>query len=231
MCTTERACAGIVKLELVFFWWLSFKHGRVGISRYLSYENAIVVHQKQLPCPSLPLSDNARQPRASSLLQLLLGAELVGVTALLLAAVGGTGRETSLVSSQISGFLGRMRIGCVAKTYVALAADGLVAVVLGGKGLQGRLNDTTTEAEDQVEGRLLWWVLVIRSFAYVIHPFSKIRPRGFNEPSGCCNRKGCGHPRAACRRRSSAVGLGECPPCPGSCSSHCRWCQRTRPRG
>jgi hypothetical protein len=50
----------------------------------------------------------------------------------------------------------------VAKTYVALAADGLVAVVLGGKGLEGRLNDTTTEAEDQVEGRLLWWVLVIR---------------------------------------------------------------------
>lgn len=78
------------------------------------------------------------------------------MTALLLAAVGGTGRETSLESSQISEFLGRMRIGCVAKTYVALAADGLVAVVLGGKGLQGRLNDTTTEAEDQVESRLLW---------------------------------------------------------------------------
>jgi hypothetical protein len=138
MCTTERACAGIVKLELVFFWWLSFKHGRVGISRYLSYESAVVFHQKQLPCPSLPLSNNARQPRASSLLQLLLGAELVGVTALLLAAVGGTGRETS----------------------VALAADGLVAVVLGGKGLEGRLNDTTTEAEDQVEGRLLLDVVV-----------------------------------------------------------------------
>lgn len=84
-----------------FFWWLSFKHGRVGISRYLSYESAVVFHQKQLPCPSLPLSNNARQPRASSLLQLLLGAELVGVTALLLAAVGGTGRETSLMRSQI----------------------------------------------------------------------------------------------------------------------------------
>lgn len=56
----------------------------------------------------------------------------------------------------------RVRVVCLAKTYVALAADGLVAVVLGGKGLQGRLNDTTTEAEDQVEGRLLWWGLVIR---------------------------------------------------------------------
>lgn len=52
----------------------------------------------------------------------------------------------------------------VAKTYVALAADGLVAVVLGGKGLEGRLNDTTTETEDQVEGRLLGWVLVIQGF-------------------------------------------------------------------
>jgi hypothetical protein len=40
-------------------------------------------------------------------------------------------------------------------TYVALAADGLFAVVLGGKGLQGRLDDTTTETEDQVEGGLL----------------------------------------------------------------------------
>lgn len=47
-------------------------------------------------------------------------------------------------------------VGRVAKTYVALAADGLVAVVLGGEGLEGRLDDTTTKAEDQVEGRLLW---------------------------------------------------------------------------
>ena len=148
-----------------FFWWLSFKHGRVGISRYLSYEDAVVIHQKQLPCPSLPLSNNARQPRASSLLQLLLGAELVGVTALLLAAVGGTGRETSLgreVRFPSSLVVCACAIGGVAKTYVALAADGLVAVVLGGKGLEGRLNDTTTEAEDQVEGRLLWWELVIQ---------------------------------------------------------------------
>jgi len=38
------------------------------------------------------------------------------------------------------------------QTCVALAADHLVAVVLGGKRLQRRLNDTTTETEDQVEG-------------------------------------------------------------------------------
>lgn len=84
---------------------------------------------------------------------------------LLLAAVGGTGRETSLMGEVRfpSSLVARVcAIGCVAKTYVALAADGLVAVVLGGKGLEGRLNDTTTEAEDQVEGRLLWWELVIQ---------------------------------------------------------------------
>jgi hypothetical protein len=80
-----------------FFWWHSFKHGRVGISRYLSYEYAVVIHQKQPPCPkSFPVEHCARQPRANSLLQLLLGTELVGVATLLLAAVGGTGRETSL---------------------------------------------------------------------------------------------------------------------------------------
>lgn len=56
------------------------------------------------------------------------------MTALLLAAVGGTRRQAG----------------------VALAADGLVAVVLGGEGLQGRLNDTTTETEDQVESGLLF---------------------------------------------------------------------------
>lgn len=40
-------------------------------------------------------------------------------------------------------------------TYVALAADGLLAVVLGGKGLQRGLNDTTTETEDKVKSGLL----------------------------------------------------------------------------
>ena len=70
---------------------------------------------------------------ANSLLQLLLWAQLVGVAALLLAAVGGTWR----------------------KAGVALSADHLLAVVLGGEGLERWLNDTTTETEDQVEGRLL----------------------------------------------------------------------------
>lgn len=41
-------------------------------------------------------------------------------------------------------------------TYVALAADHLVAVELGGQDLQGRLDQTTTETEDQVESGLLY---------------------------------------------------------------------------
>jgi hypothetical protein len=48
---------------------------------------------------------------------------------------------------------------------VALAADHLVAVVLGGQGLEGGLDDTTTEAEDQVESRLLLDVVVGESAA------------------------------------------------------------------
>ena len=80
---------------------------------------------------------------AHHLLQLLLDAELVGVTALLLAAVGGARRETG----------------------VALAADHLVAVELAGQGLERGLNDTTTETENQVEGRLLLDVVVRESAA------------------------------------------------------------------
>lgn len=55
----------------------------------------------------------------------------------------------------------RIRVGsyldpiCGIKTYVALAADHLVAVELGGESLQRGLNDTTTETEDQVQSGLL----------------------------------------------------------------------------
>ncbi len=67
-----------------------------------------------------------------SLLQLLLGAQLVAVSALLLAAVNSAGVKAS----------------------VALAADNLVAVVLAGQHLERGLNDATPEAEHQVEGGL-----------------------------------------------------------------------------
>ena len=76
----------------------------------------------------------AHSTRRTHLFQLLLRAQLVGVAALLLPAVGRTWRETG----------------------VALAADHLVAVVLGCEGLERGLNDTTTETEDQVEGGLLF---------------------------------------------------------------------------
>ena len=65
------------------------------------------------------------------------------MTALLLAAVHGTGRETC----------------------VALSADHLLTVVLAGEGLEGGLNDTTAEAEHKVEGGLLLDVVVRKGAA------------------------------------------------------------------
>ena len=56
------------------------------------------------------------------------------MTTLLLAAVGGSGRQTG----------------------VALPADHLVAVVFGGKGLEGGFDDAASETEDQVEGGFLY---------------------------------------------------------------------------
>lgn len=47
-----------------------------------------------MPKPETPREE--KKPVTSSLLELLLGSELVGVTALPLAAVGGTRGETSL---------------------------------------------------------------------------------------------------------------------------------------
>ena len=78
---------------------------------------------------------------ANRLLQLLLGAELVGVTALLLTAVDRTGRETG----------------------IAHTADVLVAVELTGQHLKGRLDDTTSQTEHQVQGGLLLDVVVAQS--------------------------------------------------------------------
>lgn len=60
--------------------------------------------------------------------------------------------------------LAEQLVGPQSSTYVALAADHLLAVVLGGQGLQGRLNEATTETEDQVEGGLLSYSSV---FCYI----------------------------------------------------------------
>lgn len=79
-------------------------------------------------CTKIPLGG------AQPLLDLLLWSELVGVTALLLTAVGGSR----------------------GKTGVALSADHLVAVVFGGEGLEGGFDDTASETENQVESRFLY---------------------------------------------------------------------------
>ena len=48
---------------------------------------------------------------------------------------------------------------------MACRGHSLVAVELGGQSLQRGLNDTTTQAEDQVEGRLLLNVVVAQGAA------------------------------------------------------------------
>lgn len=53
------------------------------------------------------------------------------------------------------------------ETYVALAADHLVAVVLGGKSLERRLDDTTTETENKVKGGFLKDARVSHAFSHL----------------------------------------------------------------
>ena len=76
-----------------------------------------------------------------ALLQLLLRSKLVRVAALLLSAV-------------------RRPWG---KSGVALSANHLVAVVLSGQHLQGRLNCSSTKAKNQVKGGLLLDIVVRQS--------------------------------------------------------------------
>ena len=73
------------------------------------------------------------------------------MTALLLSAVGSTGWETGLYI----GLVPRSNRMISGITYVALSADHLVAVELGGKSLERWLDDTTTETENKVESRFL----------------------------------------------------------------------------
>ena len=114
--------------------------------------------------------------KASNLLQLLLWPQLRGSSALLLPAVGCSRWETG----------------------VALSADHLIAVVLGSQGLQGRLDDTSSETEDQLHAGVS--IVALSSVEGSV--------RGGWTPSGCCSRKGYVHPRAACQRRSIAAGPG-----------------------
>ena len=114
-----------------------------------------------MPSPSRPpnglATDNNNNPQlqpcaeSNHLFQLLLRAKLVGVSTLLLTAVDRTWGEAclALVSNHISELC--MRHSPSSCPYVALPADHLLAVVFGGKSLEGWLNDTTAEAKDQVQ--------------------------------------------------------------------------------
>jgi len=102
--------------------------------RYIEQQG---IHHDPQPFPAIsPTEPNANIANLS--LELLLWAKLVGVSALLLSAVGGTGWETG----------------------VALAADHLVTVVFGGEGLERWLDQTTTKTKDQVESRFLLDIVV-----------------------------------------------------------------------
>ena len=74
---------------------------------------------------------------------------------LLRQLVARGGRRACLIISSLVRVYDRIIDRVCDETYVALAADVLLAVVLGSEGLEGRLNDTTTETEDQVKGGLL----------------------------------------------------------------------------
>jgi hypothetical protein len=86
------------------------------------------------------------------------------VSALPLPAVGGTRGETSLGPTSV--FVVRLDAERKGGTHVALAADHLVAVELGGEDLERRLDQTTTETEDQVESGLLYWIVSLRALVF-----------------------------------------------------------------
>lgn len=87
------------------------------------------------------------------------------MAALSLAAVGGTGRESGLgtvvsdfaaIHSPFPAEVRRNHQAARHGTYVALAADHLVAVELGGQGLERGLNNTTSQTEHQVQSGFLF---------------------------------------------------------------------------
>jgi len=77
------------------------------------------------------------------LFELFLGAQLTGVSALFLSAVGGAGRETG----------------------VTFSANGLFAVESLGEEGEGGIVDATTKAQHQVQGRLLLNVVITQGAA------------------------------------------------------------------
>lgn len=89
--------------------------------------------------------------------ELLLGPKLVGVAAFLLAAVDGTWGKASVALAADPAFtLTHLHCG---GGWRRLNAH-LVAVVLGGEGLERGLDDTTAQTEDEMQCRLLLDVVV-----------------------------------------------------------------------
>ena len=84
--------------------------------------------------------------KISCLLDFLLWSQLIAVTTFLLTAVDGTGMQAC----------------------ITFAADHLVLVVLAGKRLKRRLDDTATEPEDEVEGGLLLDVVVSQGASWIL---------------------------------------------------------------
>lgn len=64
----------------------------------------------------------------------------------------------------------RPKGGAGTATYVALSADHLVAVKLGGKGLERWLDDTTTETEHKVQSRFLQTRFISLGFQHFCFP-------------------------------------------------------------
>ena len=78
------------------------------------------------------------------------------MAALLLSAVCGSGWEAGLYLRRISlNVVRHPPLGTCGTTYVALSAYHLLAVELGGEGLERWLDNTTTETEHKVQGRFL----------------------------------------------------------------------------
>lgn len=75
-----------------------------------------------------------------------------------------TSAPSAVFSIEIKGYrIGRVGGGGCSEgkrkreTYVAFPANHLVAIVLASQSLEGRLDDTTAETEDEMEGRFLYY--------------------------------------------------------------------------
>lgn len=88
--------------------------------------------------------------RVDRSLELLLRSELVGMSTLLLPAVGRSRRKTSLtiISLPKKAFL-------QIASYITLAANHLIAVILASQSLEGWFNNATAQTKNKMQSRFL----------------------------------------------------------------------------